>query len=51
VDADGNAEVYIDNLDQKSNWEICHTGETMEENGISYTFYTYENQAVKPFVE
>jgi dihydrofolate reductase len=51
VNADGNAEVYIDNLDQKSNWEICHTGETMEENGISYTFYTYENQAVKPFVE
>ncbi len=49
VDAVGGAEVFIENLDKKENWQICNTGETLEENGISYTFYTYENQAVKPF--
>jgi dihydrofolate reductase len=51
VDAIGGAEVFIHNLDQKENWQVCHTGETMEENGISYTFYTYENADVKPFTE
>ncbi len=49
VDALGGAEVFIENLDEKPNWHVCHTGETQEENGISYTFYTYENQQVQPF--
>lgn len=47
VAADGDAQVFIENLDEKPHWHICHTGETAEENGLSYTFYTYENSAVK----
>ncbi len=48
VDAIGGAEVFIKNLDEKENWQVFHTGETMEENGFTYTFYTYQNQDVKP---
>ena len=49
VDAVGGAEVFIENLDKKDNWNICHTGETATENDLTYTFYTYENTDVKPF--
>ena len=49
VDAVGGAEVFIENLDSKENWQVCHVGETMEEDGISYTFYTYKNNDVKPY--
>ncbi|MBR4868416.1 MAG: dihydrofolate reductase [Clostridia bacterium] len=48
VNAIGNADVFIEDLDKKENWRVCHTGETMEENGISYTFFIYENLAVQP---
>ena len=48
VDAIGGAEVFIENLDEKPNWQVCQTGETVEENGFVYTFYTYENTDVKP---
>ncbi len=48
VDAIGNADVFIKNLDEEPNWQVCDTGETMEENGITYTFYTYQNNGVKP---
>ncbi len=49
VDAIGGAEVFIENLDEKPNWRVCHTGETMEENGLTYTFYTYKNNQIKPY--
>lgn len=49
VSENGGAEVFIENLDEKPNWQICNTGETLTENGLTYTFYTYENQAVVPF--
>ncbi len=49
VDAIGGAEVFIENLDEKPNWTVCHTGETVTENDLTYTFYTYENTDVKPF--
>lgn len=48
VDAVGGAEVFIENLDEKPNWQVCHKGESAEENGLCYTFYTYKNQAVQP---
>jgi len=47
VDAIGGAEVFIENLDQKPNWQIAHQGETLEENGITYTFFTYRNEQVR----
>lgn len=49
VQADGGAEVFIENLDEKPNWQVCHTGETFTENDLTYTFYTYKNNDVKPF--
>lgn len=49
VDADGGAEVFIRDLDKLPNWQVCRTGETVEENGLTYTFYTYENHNVKPY--
>lgn len=49
VQADGEAEVFIRNLDEDPAWRVCHTGETLCENGLTYTFYTYENTAVKPY--
>ena len=48
VDAIGGAEVFIENLDEKPNWQVCHIGESAEESGLCYTFYTYKNQAVQP---
>lgn len=49
VQTDGDAQVFIENLDRKENWQVCHTGETATENGLTYTFYTYENTQVKPY--
>jgi dihydrofolate reductase len=49
VQADGGAEVFIENLDEKENWQVCEEGETLTENDLTYTFYTYKNNAVKPF--
>lgn len=51
VQADGGAQVFIENLDEKENWQVCETGETLTENGLTYTFYTYKNNQVKAFEE
>ena len=48
VDAVGDADVFITDLDQKPNWQVTQVGETREENGLHYTFLTYENTAVRP---
>ncbi len=49
VQADGGAQVFIENLDEKPNWQVVETGETLTENHLTYTFYTYKNNNVKPF--
>lgn len=48
VDADGDAQVFIRDLDTQSNWSIAEKGETFSENGLNYTFLTYENCQIKP---
>lgn len=42
VDADGDAEVFFPNLDERTDFQITNESETFEENGLSYKFVTYE---------
>ncbi len=45
VDADGGAEVFFENLDQKENWECVMEGEPQETNGYTIRFCTYRNRS------
>ena len=47
VDADGGAEVFFDNLDEKENFKCVYESETLETNGYKIKFTTYENLSVK----
>ncbi len=49
VDADGEAQVFFENLDAHPDFLLAHEGEQMEENGITFRFTTYRNQNVKEF--
>lgn len=42
TDADGGADRFFPNLDEKSEWELCETSEVMEEKGFRFTFNTYK---------
>ena len=43
------ADTYINNLEQKSNWEKVFEGETLQENGLCFRFETYSNKNVKKY--
>ncbi len=43
VDADGEATVFHDNLDGLENWSCVEEGESIDDNGYSIRFCTYEN--------
>lgn len=49
VEADGNAEVFFDNLDQLSNWKMTQCSEPEEDNGYTIRFTVYSNSDVKKF--
>lgn len=49
VDADGGAEVFYENLDQKQEWSLVEVGEPIETNGYTIRFTTYKNSDVKEF--
>lgn len=49
VDADGDAEVFHDNLDKLSDWQLVEQGEEIEDNGYTIRFCTYQNIAPKCF--
>ena len=49
VDADGEAQVFFENLDDHPDFLLVYEGEPMEENGITFRFTTYRNQNVKEF--
>ena len=49
VDADGEAEVFYENLDKLPNWSCVYESETKETNGYSIRFTTYKNSDVKEF--
>ncbi len=49
VDADGEAEVFFENLDKLPNWRLVHFSETTETNNLNINFTTYKNYKVKEF--
>lgn len=48
VDADGNAEVFHDNLDELDNWQLVECGPQLDDNGYTIRFCTYQNSVAKP---
>ena len=49
VDADGNAEVFVPNLDRDENFELVSESGPIEDNGYTIRFCTYKNLNVKQF--
>ena len=49
VKADGEAEVFFENLDKLPNWELIYRSEEQETNGYKINFTTYKNNDVKEF--
>jgi len=49
VDADGEAEVFYENLDQKPEWTCVSESETVETNGYNIKFTVYKNACPKQF--
>lgn len=48
VDADGEAQVFFDNLDALSNWHCADESEPIDDNGYTIRFCTYKNRSPKP---
>ncbi len=46
VDADGEATVFFDNLDELENWECAERSEPIDDNGYTIRFCTYKNNGV-----
>lgn len=49
VEADGNAEVFYENLDKLGNWEMVSCGDEVETNGYKIRFTVYKNKNVVEF--
>ena len=49
VDADGEAEVFYENLDKLDNWKMVSASETIETNGYNIKFTVYRNDKVEEF--
>ena len=49
VDADGGAEVFYENLDEKPTWTCASVSEPIETNGYTIRFTVYKNSDVKEF--
>ena len=49
VEADGNAEVFYENLDKMENMECVYVSDPIETNGYVIRFTTYKNKDVKSF--
>lgn len=47
--ADGNAEVFFENLDNLEGWKCVDESEQLESNGYLFKFTTYKNFNVKNF--
>lgn len=51
VDADGNADVFFDNLDENPNFQQIFASNTMDDNGYNITFTEYKNLNKKNYGE
>lgn len=46
VDADGEAQVFFDNLDEMENWRLAWESNPIDDNGFKIRFTIYENMNV-----
>ena len=46
VEADGEAEVFFDNLDALENWQCTEVSQPIDDNGYTIRFCTYKNTSV-----
>lgn len=46
VDADGNADAFVPNLDEDPAFELVYESERVEDNGYTLTFCTYKNRKI-----
>lgn len=51
VNADGDAEVFFENLDENPDWVLVQEGEPIEDNGYEIRFTTYKNLHPRNFVK
>ncbi|MBQ6921872.1 MAG: dihydrofolate reductase [Clostridia bacterium] len=51
VDADGDAQVFYENLDEKKEWTCVSESVAVETNGYKIKFTVYRNSAVKEFTK
>ena len=51
VDADGDAQVFYENLDEKKEWTCVSESKAVETNGYKIKFTVYRNSAVKEFTK
>lgn len=49
VDADGNAQVFFDDLDQLKEWTLVEESDIINSNGYNFKFTTYKNTSVKAY--
>ena len=47
VDADGDAQVFFENLDALDGWQFISESQTLNSNGYDFKFTTYKNNNVK----
>ena len=50
VNADGQAEVFFENLDEKTEWTCIDEGEPMDDEGYEIRFTTYKNLDPQKFI-
>ena len=50
VAADGQAQVFFDNLDELPDWYLAEEGQPLEDNGQTIRFCVYRNRKPLPFV-
>ncbi len=51
VDANGNADVFFDNLDENPNWKQTYSSEPLNDNGYTIVFTEYKNLNIKTYGE
>jgi dihydrofolate reductase len=49
VDADGDADVFFENVDLLDGWQCVYESPTQSSNGYDFKFTTYKNSKVKQF--
>ena len=49
VRADGDAEVFYENLDKLPEWSLSEESEPVEDSGYTLTFCTYRNSSVSVY--